>query len=147
MKKVILAVLLMVGFTAMAQKGEGKGHHGFMKDMTPEQVATLQTKKMALALELSTKQQQQIQKINLENAQLRKVKMEELGTKKEAGKREKPTADERFAMLNERLDKKIAEQSELKQILNAEQFEQWKKIQLSKDKHRRHRAKEKQGRK
>ncbi|WP_430968651.1 hypothetical protein [Spongiimicrobium sp. 2-473A-2-J] len=147
MKKVILAVMVMAGLTAMAQKGEGKGHHGFMKDMTPEQLATLQTKKMTLALELSAKQQQQIQRINLENAELRKAKMEELRTKKESGKREKPTADERFTMLNERLDKKIAAQSELKRILNEEQFEQWKKMQLAKDKHQMHRAREKHGRK
>ncbi len=49
MKKVILLVALMVGFTAMAQKGE-RGHKGDFKNMSAEQMATLQTKKMTLGL-------------------------------------------------------------------------------------------------
>ncbi|MGB5819868.1 MAG: hypothetical protein WBG90_10335 [Saonia sp.] len=136
MKKVFLTLVLLAGFTAMAQRGEGHGHHrDAMMDMTPEQVSTLQTKKMTLLLELTTKQQEQIQEINLENAKLRRTKMEERKATKEEGERKKPTSEERFAMLEQQLDHQIAVQAEVKQILTDEQFDLWKKMQHRKGKH------------
>ncbi|MGB5497437.1 MAG: hypothetical protein WBM77_00750, partial [Maribacter sp.] len=86
MKKVIVLVALMAGFTAMAQKGE-RGHKGDYKNMSVEQMATLQTKKMTLDLDLTEVQQSKIQALNLENAKKRKAKMEERKALKEADER------------------------------------------------------------
>ena len=60
MKKIFITLLLLVGITAIAQRPEekkGKERHKMMHDFTPEQVATLHTKKMTLALDLTTAQQ------------------------------------------------------------------------------------------
>ncbi|SHJ94603.1 Spy/CpxP family protein refolding chaperone [Pseudozobellia thermophila] len=126
MKKVFVIVLCMVGLTAMAQKGE-RGNRG-MKDLSPEQVATLQTKKMTLALDLTQEQQAKIQAINLEQAKERKAKMEERKAAREKGEAKKPTAEERYAMQNERLDKMIAHKAEMKKILSEEQYQKWQKM-------------------
>lgn len=139
MKKIIITLMLLVGFTTMAQHGE---HHKGKKmtmmkmtDMTPEQMATLQTKRMVLALELSERQQEQIQALNLENAKLRKAKIEEWKAKKENGEMKKPTSEERYAMQNARLDHKIAQQEKMKDILNDEQYAKWKNMRHKKGMH------------
>ena len=127
MKKVAIVVLLMAGLTAMAQRGPQEGRKA-MSDLTPEQMADLQTKKMTLALDLTTGQQEQIKALNLEKAKMRKAKMEERKNMKEAGDRKKPTSDERYAMQNERLDQMIAQKAEMKNILSDEQYSKWEKM-------------------
>ena len=57
MKKLVLAVLLMAGLSSMAQEREMKENRGGLHDLSPEQIATLQTKKMALSLDLNESQQ------------------------------------------------------------------------------------------
>lgn len=139
MKKVLVTLLLLAGFTTMAQHGE---HHKGKKmakmkmmDMTPEQMATLHTKRMTLALDLTKGQQAKIQTLNVENAKLRKAKREEWKAKKEEGNMKKPTSDERYAMNNTRLDHQIAQQEKLKEILNEEQYAKWKNMRHKKGKH------------
>jgi len=134
MKKVIVLVMLLVGITAMAQRGE-KGNRGDFKDMSAEQMATLQTKKMTLELDLNEAQQAKIQALHLKNAQLRKAKMDERKAKMEKGEGNKPTSDERFAMRKERLDAAIAHKAELKKILTNEQFEKWGEMRQHKERH------------
>lgn len=124
MKKVIVLVVLLVGFTTMAQDRTG-GKRNSIKDMTPEQMATLQTKRMTLDLDLTQAQQTKIQALNLENAKKRKAKMEARKTQRESGEAKKLSNDERFAMKQERLDAAIAHKAELKKILNDEQFAKW----------------------
>ena len=124
MKKVILLVVLVAGFTAMAQKGE-RGNRGDFNNMSAEQMATLQTKRMTLDLNLTEAQQSKIQALNVENAKKRKAKMEERKALKDAAERPARTSDEQYAMRAERLDAAIAHKSELKKILSTEQFEQW----------------------
>jgi len=135
MKKVILLVALMVGFTAMAQKGE-RGHKGDFKNMSAEQMAALQTKKMTLDLDLTEAQQKKIQALNLENAKKHKAKMEERKALKEADVRPVRTSDEHYAIRAERLDAAIAHKSELKKILSNEQFEQWEMYHKKRGDHR-----------
>lgn len=135
MKKVILLVVLMVGFTAMAQKGE-RGNRGDLKNMSAEQMATLQTKKMTLDLDLTEVQQKKIQALNLENAKKRKAKMEERKALKEADEKPARTSDEQYTMRAERLDAAIAHKSELKKILSTEQFEQWEIHHKKRGEHR-----------
>lgn len=127
---------MLVAATTMAQEKKEGHHRGRMSDMTPEQIAILQTKKMTLALDLSETQQSQIQKLNLENAKSRKAKMEERKAAKEDGKRKKPTSEERYVMANARLDAQLAQKEEMKKILSEEQMAKWEKMHHGKRKHK-----------
>ncbi len=133
MKNLILIALALVAIQATAQeqkKSHKKGEHHrsiAMALLSANEIATLQTKKMTLHLDLNESQQRDIQKINLKNAAERKAHMEAKKTKKESGNTKKPTSDERFAMMNKMLDQKIAEKAEMKKILNSDQYEKWKK--------------------
>jgi hypothetical protein len=142
--KTLVAVALLTSAVAFAQKDGHRGQRGeFHKDLSVEQLATLQTKKMTLALDLSEKQQQEILEFNIANVEFRKAKLAERETRRASEERSRPSADERYAMENAKLDHMIAQQQELKKILNDEQFDQWKKMQLHKQaKARNHRQKE-----
>jgi|SRR5690606_17690213 len=125
MKTWILAVMMAVGISTYAQHGKER-HTQF----TPEQSAELQAKKMTLALDLTEKQQNDLQKVFTE----RNKKAEQFKTQaknnREAGK--KLTRDEKFAMQNRMLDEKIAMKAEMKKILNAEQYAKWEKMKKHK---------------
>jgi len=140
MKKLIIIALAFIGLQATAQRKEGgpRNHDRGekMMNLTAEEMATLQTKKMTLALDLDQGQQDKIYKINLENATERKAMMEERKANKEAGTAQKPTKEERFKKMNEMLDRKIEEKAEMKKILNDEQYDKWVKSLEKKD-HRR----------
>lgn len=129
----------MLMTTAIVGAQEKHRRHGprgaFHKDLSVEQLATLKTKKMTLALDLSEKQQREIFEFNKASAEFRKTKMAERKAKKGTGERTRPTTDEQYAMENTKLDHMIAQQQELKKILTDEQFDQWKKIQLRKHAH------------
>lgn len=136
MKNLILTMAMLLSLTTIAQhEDRERNHRKEMSEMTAEQVATLHTKKMALALDLTSKQQEQVLKINLEEAEFRKAKMEERKAKKEEGEAKKPTSDERFKTQNQMLDHKLAHQKKLKEILTDEQFELWKKAHYRKGMH------------
>ncbi|MBD1263087.1 DUF4890 domain-containing protein [Maribacter polysiphoniae] len=124
MKKVIVLIALIVGTTAMAQQRKD-GKRNSMKDMTAEQMATLQTKKMTLDLDLTDAQQTKILALNLENAKKRKAKMEERQAMRNSGDRPKLTSEEKYAMQAERLDAAIAHKAALKKILNDDQYAKW----------------------
>lgn len=126
MKKLIMAILVMAGISATAQNHNMKGNRDAMKDLTPEQIATLQTKKMTLTLDLNESQQSKMKSILTEGAKMRKSKMEDFKTRKEEGK--KMTAEERYSMQNERLDHQIARKKEMKSLLTDEQYLKWEKM-------------------
>lgn len=125
MKKVISIVVLFIGFNTVAQKRE-------MKDFTPEQIATLATKKMVLALDLNKSQQTTIYEINLENAITRKAKREEHKKSMADNHTKKPTAEERYARQSEMLEQQIAQKKKMKSILSNEQFEKWEQLKHKK---------------
>lgn len=125
MKKLALVVVLISGISLNAQRHGGDSRN--MKDLSPQEVATLQTKKMTLALDLDQKQQTEVQSLLLTNATERKNKMEERKASKEEGNR--PSKEERYAMQNERLDHMIAQKAAMKEILTDAQFEKWEKTQ------------------
>ena len=135
MKKAILALCLMGVTSLMAQERGERNHRQALRDLSPEQVATLKTKKMTLALDLTEAQQEQVRSLHLENAKLRKSKMEEHKQRKE-NNNDKPTIDERYAMQIERLDNQIAHKAEMKTILSAEQYEKWEKMQFHRNQQR-----------
>lgn len=127
MKKILMAILVMATISVTAQDHNMKGKRGDLKDLSPEQVATLQTKKMTLALDLNESQQAKIKTILTEDATARKAKMEERKASKEDGKKVL-TAEEKYARQNERLDHQIARKEEMRSILSADQFEKWEKM-------------------
>lgn len=147
MKKALLAFVMMWGLMAFAQRGDGhKGRLAHWKDMTPEQIATLQTKKMTLALDLSESQQREIQKINLENATDRKAKMAEWKAKKESGEMTKPATEEQYAKKIALLDRQIAHKEKMKQLLSKEQYEKWADMHSKKTMHHKREGRMKEGR-
>jgi len=134
MRKLVLAVILMIGLGAMAQKpNQEKGQRSYMNNMSPEQMATLQTKRMTLALDLTDAQQKQIQNLNLENATQRAGKMKEMKAKKENGELKKSTSEERYNMQLAMLDHQIAQKNKMKKILDKEQYVKWEKMKSNRE--------------
>ena len=135
----------IASFTAMAQDGFHHGPRHAEDPLTPEQVATLQTKRMTLALDLTKLQQEKIEKINLENARLRQEKMEARKDDPNGKPGRTMTSEDRFALQNERLDQMIANKQKMKSILNQEQYEKWEKTMEHRKHHGNHRRKDRPG--
>ena len=75
MKQLAILLVMLTTVSMAAQRHDGpKMRKGPKMDMTAEQMATLQTKHMTLALDLTEDQLNQIYKINLEKAQFGKEK-------------------------------------------------------------------------
>ncbi|MFT4803408.1 MAG: protein CpxP, partial [Psychroserpens sp.] len=94
----------------------------------PEEMATLGSKKMTLALDLSIDQQAKVKEALLEQATIRKQNMAEREKMKNNDDAKKPTKEERVEHLNAKLDTKIAMKQKMKSILTAEQYEKWTKM-------------------
>ena len=89
-----------------------------MKALTPEQEATLWTKKMTLELDLNQNQQDQMYALILEKTKKIKLRMENKP-------KERPSKEEIYNMHISRLDEAIAMKESLKKILNDDQFAKW----------------------
>lgn len=124
MKKIASILVLVFAFT-LTTEAQKKGKRMQREQLTVEQQTTLAVKKMTLALELSDAQQRKVTPLIAQQISDRRAKFEQMKKMREAKK--KPTAEERFKFQNERLDKQIAFQKEMKSILNKEQFEKFEK--------------------
>ncbi len=131
MKKLVLIVVALITIQATAQDKkrehapeDRKERSEHFKNMSPEDFATLQSKKMTLHLDLNDSQQKEIYKLNLTNATARKAAME---ARKNTSK--KPSKEKRLEMANARLDHKIVMKKKMKSILNDEQYAKWEKSQ------------------
>ncbi len=133
MKKIILILLVLVSFIGVSQ--EHKPTRKQVVDMTPEQMATLKTKKMTLALDLTDKQYNDVYTVNLEHAKIRKAKMAERKAIRDSGEKEEPTAELLYARKNEKLDNMIAHKRKMKNILSEEQYKKWEKMHRRKGMH------------
>lgn len=130
MKKLILIALAFVAIQATAQEQKRDHKRGqAMAQLSADEMATLQTKKMTLRLDLNESQQREIQKMNIENAKARKAHMEARKAKKASGTTEKPSKEDRLAKMNKMLDHKIEAKAKMKKILNAEQYAKWEAAQ------------------
>ena len=132
MKKLMLIAIALISLQGIAQerqrehrKGDRNERSQTLRNLSPEEAATLQTKKMTLSLDLTEAQQKEIYKINLANAKERQSKMEAFRKMRESDK--KPSKDSRYNMMNERLDNQIAQKKQLRSILSKEQFEKLEK--------------------
>lgn len=135
MKKILIiaVALLALQVTAQEQQRERSNKQGKslkMMDLSAEDAAALQTKKMTLHLDLNKSQQAEIKKINLENATKRKAMMAERKARKESGEIQKLTQEQRLEMVNTKLDRKIAMKANMKNILDKEQYTKWEKAQM-----------------
>jgi periplasmic protein CpxP/Spy len=134
MKKILLLSTLFISSFVVAQKNvNAKKNHSkknqmqTIKEFTPEQMATLKTKKMTLALDLTEDQQKKMYDYNLENTHA-------INTYKENNKKQKEsnvklTSDQKYEKMNATLDKKIEMKTKIKSILNEEQYQKWENAQ------------------
>jgi hypothetical protein len=135
MKSILKILVLLFSLTVFAQQPprqmdseRGKRPNNrmqAMKALTPEQEATLWTKKMTLELDLNQNQQDQMYALVLEKTKKIKLRME---NKPE----ERPSKEEVYNMHISRLDEAIAMKKSLKKILNDYQFAQWELIKNKK---------------
>lgn len=134
MKNLLLMLVILISLpnviTAQnTQRQNQSANNRGMVDYTPEEAATLQTKRMTLLLDLNEKQQAQVQKIFLENATQQKSVREANRANRQTGERAKLSKEERFAMQNNRLDNQIAMKAKMKNILTETQFAKWEQAQ------------------
>ena len=148
MKKITFIMAVMLGIfmsSAQEQRNEYKERNqkehrksnpdglkmrkAHMANFSPEQLATLQTKKMTLALDLTAAQQSKVQKLNEANAKLRQEKMKGFKAKKEGTTL---SSTERYEIASTILDHKI---------LSQEQYASWEKM----NKGREHASKKRMG--
>ena len=124
MKKLLTVLVLAVGFTVTTQAQ--KGDKGKREQLTVEQQTELEVKKMTLKLDLTEAQQNQIKPLIAKKVAERK----EMWTKRKAMKESdsKPSSEERYAMKTKMLDKQIAYKTEMKRILNEQQYERFEKM-------------------
>lgn len=129
MKKfIVLASLIITSMTYGQERhperkaSHKKGKMELMKDLSTEQIATLKTKKMTLAFDLSKSQQNQVYTLLLEETTSQDAQRKE---RQKESSNSKLTPEEKFNKMNSRLDKKIIHKAKLKEILSKEQFEKW----------------------
>ena len=123
MKKLMGMLVVFVLFVTLGYSQQKKERASKINDFTPEQIATLKSKKMALQLDLNENQQQEAFKLFKSFAENRKNNFKSL-------KKEKwplLTSDEKFKLKSEQLDHQIAQKKALQKILSKEQFEKWEK--------------------
>ena len=143
MKKILTLSLLLLAVGAMAQHFPHRG--GMHKELSPEQRATLQSKKMVLALALDAQQQKQVESLLKDRFETRaKMRNSHREAARDSSKRLSP--EERYSRMNTHLDQEIAFQNEMKNILNESQFDQWRKRHNAKKRgHQQRRREHRQG--
>ena len=128
MKYILKILVLLFSLSVFAQQPprqmdseRGKRPNNHMqakKALTPEQEATLWTKKMTLELDLNKNQQDQMYALILGKTKKIKLRMENKP-------KERPSKEEIYNMHISRLDEAIAMKESLKKILNDDQFAKW----------------------
>lgn len=134
MKNLVIIALALVTLNGFAQKKEKQyinkeNRTEIKKEMTAEDVAGIQTKKLTLELDLTNEQQEKVYVLILEQSKLN------IATRKAREARTtKPTKDEIVKAKNDRLDQQIKMKREMKAILTAEQYAKFDSKQPKKHK-------------
>lgn len=115
----ILVISLLLATTGYSQQKRDRAHR--VSDFSPEQIATIKSKKMTLHLDLNENQQQEVFKLFKDCAE--ESKNARTNFKKEKGT--SLSSDEKFKLKNAKLDRKIAHKKALQKILTKEQFQKW----------------------
>jgi len=127
MKNVLVICMLLFTIGTYAQKNDEqkmearKEMREKMKDFTPEQMADLRTKQLALRLDLNESQQREIKTIEIERAKKMKAHMANKTEKKEL------TSDEMYQKRSQMLEDQLAVKNKMKSILTEEQYQKWEK--------------------
>ncbi|WOI23041.1 hypothetical protein [Nonlabens ulvanivorans] len=130
MKKIIVLIALMAMTVAQAQQGR-KGDQGEKKkDVTPQEMATVQSKKLTLALDLSDQQEKEVYQVLFKQAEKREA------NKISREDREKLSDDQKKEARLKMLDEKIAVKRNMKKILNNDQYAEWEKMMQQRAKKR-----------
>lgn len=119
MKNLILITVLAFAISAQAQQ---KRYAVKSNSFSPEEMATLQSKRMTLNLDLTKVQQQEVHQLLLEKFELRQAKINARSDEKE-----KPTKADKYQRMNASLDQKIETKSQLKSILTEAQYKKWER--------------------
>lgn len=130
MKKIIVLIALMVMTVTQAQEGRQGQRGERMKDVSPQEMATVQSKKLTLALDLSDQQEKDVYQILFKQAEKRKA------NKLSREDREKLTDEQKKEARLKMLDEKIAVKRSMKKILNNDQYAEWKKMMQQRAKKR-----------
>ena len=133
-KILLLSLLSIVSFNSFSQNRKQLGNK--LKSFSAEQIATLQTKKLTLSLDLNLKQQNEIFNVFLEEVKLKKTKRGEINERK-SNSMEGLSSEEIFDMMNEKLDHQIALNNKMKTILNKDQFLVWQELKTRENRGRR----------
>lgn len=140
MKTLLIILTFGLSFTMTAQppqhdkKPEQRAER--MKHLSPEQQATLITKKMTLDLDLNDSQQDQIYELIHEKT---KKHLE-----REANKpKERPSEDELYQIKLEQIDEQIAMKKAMKSILDDKQYEIWNNMKNKGDQIRKRKKRKK----
>ena len=133
MKKILIILLVTFSLGLYAQKE--KSRKSFTEDFTSEQQAILKTKKMTLELDLNDSQQNQMLELNKQWIAEREKQMAD----RKDLKSEEMSSDDRFKMMNSKLDTQLAHQKQIKKVLNSDQYEIWKKYAINKGNQRSYR--------
>lgn len=131
MKKLIIAALLVIGFSSYGQdqnQPERKSNGWQQRErMSPEQRTQAQMDKLTTDLKLDAKQQEQIKPIIAEQTAKRQAMMAERMANRDSQK--KMTPEERQAAMTARKDERTATENKLKAILTPEQFKKMKDME------------------
>lgn len=140
MKNLFMAAVLFVTLSTFAQQDKSiRKPADKTERLSSEQRQQLRLKEMTLKLDLNASQQKEMSKIIAEQDAKRETAKSEYRSAKEKGV--KPTAEEKFARKNQRLDAQIAMQQRLKAILTPEQMKKWDDMKTDKKQHYKHAAK------
>ena len=124
MKKVFLALAIMVSLVSFGQDREGKG-----KFKTEEDLQT-RLKEMTATLNLNEKQQHEVKLLLTEQFEKRKTMREDMKKQKESGVK---LSDEKKAeMKKQMIDEQLEMKTKMKKILTAEQMKKLEEIKKQK---------------
>lgn len=131
MKKILALLVLVVAVSFQTNAQERKRQHRQGENLTAEQIATLASKKMTLGLDLTASQEKQVFKLLEAQAQDRI----EMRTQRQEMRKnnERPSEEDKYNFKVAQLDKQIAFKTEMKKVLNDEQYEKWGKIMARKN--------------
>lgn len=130
MKKLIIAALLVIGFSSFAQdqnQSEKRSNKNQRERLSPEQRSQAQLDKMTAELNLDAKQQEQIKQIIAEQTARREAMRTERMASNE--KQKDLSSGEREALRQKRAEEKTVMDNKLKAILSPEQLKKMKAIE------------------
>ena len=127
MKKVLIALVLLVGMTSLAQEKKVRSERTQMEQMTSEQRNELHLKKMTLDLDLTATQQKEMSKIIAEQGSKKEARRTERKANEDATIKQL-TADKKFAKKSRMLDEQIVMKERMKKVLSVDQFKRWENM-------------------